>query len=137
MSVQQSLEQNRAAKAWKNVESISKESDEIKKKYSSLARKAPADIQINGLAQTLSFWAAKAAVASGKPKKAEHIAHEKILEDVSAWVKSADGMALGNIDFLPWLIETASTPEYRHATAESIAFLVWIKRFAESKLPQE
>jgi len=137
MNIQQSLEQKRAAKAWEFVEKISKESDEVKKKYSNLARKASADIQTGGLAQTLAFWAAKSAVADGKQKKAEHIAHEKLLEHVSTWVKSPEGMNLSQDDFLEWLIGKATTSEYRRATAETLAFLVWVKRFAEAKLPQE
>jgi CRISPR/Cas system CMR-associated protein Cmr5 small subunit len=45
MSIQQSLEQKRAVKAWEFVEKISKEPDDVKKKYSSLARKVPAVIR--------------------------------------------------------------------------------------------
>jgi len=137
MSIQQSIEQKRAAKAWEFVEKISKDPDDVKKKYSSLVRKAPADIQTGGLAQTLAFWTAKSAVAEGKPKKAEHTAHAKLLDHVSTWVKSDDSMKLSQDDFLEWLLKTATTSQYRRATTEALAFLVWVKRFAEAKLPQE
>jgi len=53
------------------------------------------------------------------------------------WVTGKDGMDLGEIDFLNWLVNKAETSQYRRATAETLAFLVWVKRFAESKLPQE
>jgi len=138
MSIQQSLDQKRASKAWEFVEEISSASDsDLKKKYGSLARKAPADIQTGGLAQTLAFWTAKSTVAEGKPKKAEHIAHEKLLGHISKWVKSDDSMKLSQDNFLEWLIKTATTSQYRRATTEALAFLVWVKRFAEAKLPQE
>lgn len=136
-SLQQSLEQKRAAQAWKDIENVSKDADEVKKKYGSLARKAPADIQINGLAQTLAFWRAKATPKKAGNETSENIAHAKILAHISAWAKSDDGIYFGEDDFLKWLIEKAKTPEYRRATAETIAFLVWVKRFAESQLPQE
>lgn len=139
MSAQQSLEQKRAANAWKFVEEIAKPevAPDMKKKYGSLARKAPADIQTGGLAQTLAFWQAKATPKKRGEETSENLAHAKILEHVSSWVKSDDGMKLSQDDFLAWLINTATTNQYRHATTEALAFLVWVKRFAESKLPQE
>jgi CRISPR-associated protein Cmr5 len=142
MSLQQSLEQKRAAEAWKFVEEIEKFEDgdkgkDIRKKYGSLAHKAPADIQIGGLAQTLAFWKAKSTPKERGKETSENIAHEKILSHISLWVTGKDGMDLGEIDFLNWLVNKAETSQYRRATAETLAFLVWVKRFAESKLPQE
>ena len=60
MSNQRNLEQERASAAW---EYITKEvkglPEKVQKEYASLAKKAPADIQANGLGQTLAFWRAK------------------------------------------------------------------------------
>lgn len=141
-SPQQSLEQKRAAFAWN---CISRVGDEQRKEYSSLAKSAPADIQINGLGQILAFWRAKG-YEKGKPKGN---AHSLIYTHVSEWLGDKERF---NIDkrfveenaggvkrkvekwVLNWLSDTASTDDYRRATTEAIAFLVWLKRFAEAEL---
>jgi CRISPR-associated protein Cmr5 len=134
MSNQRTLEQKRAAIAWTSVQGIKNNpNDEVKKKYGSLAQKAPADIQTNGLGQTLAFWRAKS-VAKEK-ESAEHIAHREILEHVKEWLNNPDSMKLGVNDLVDWVSNTANVNDYRRATTEAIAFLVWLKRFAESDLP--
>jgi len=37
-------------------------------------------------------------------------------------------------DLLYWIVNNAATDEYRRATAETMAFLTWLKRFAEAEL---
>jgi len=120
MSRQRSLEQERAARAWDCVTQV--KSKNYKKDYVSLARSAPADIQANGLGQTLAFWKAK--------KKDEHNA---LYQHVAAWVKTQMRFNQPS-DLLEWIMKQAGTDEYRRATAEAIAFLSWIKRFAEVEL---
>jgi CRISPR-associated protein Cmr5 len=117
ISRQQSLEQQRAALAWDCVRSVT----ENKKDFVSLARGAPADIQANGLGQTLAFWKAK--------KEPEH---RQLYEAVSQWIRLQ--MKLGAKDVLEWVTKDATTNDYRRATAEAIAFLTWLKRFAEAEL---
>ncbi|RMG70621.1 MAG: hypothetical protein D6711_16870, partial [Chloroflexi bacterium] len=39
-----------------------------------------------------------------------------------------------NNDILKWIQQDASTEDYRRATAEAQAFLIWLKRFAEAEL---
>jgi CRISPR-associated protein Cmr5 len=89
-----------------------------------LARSAPADIQANGLGQTLAFW---------KAKGEEH--HRCLFDHVSQWVKGQIGFS--DDDLLQWVVTAADTDGYRRATAEAIAFLIWLKRFAEAELPRE
>jgi CRISPR-associated protein Cmr5 len=122
MSRQRSLEQDRAKAAWEKVSEVKKQKKEHAEKYGQLAKRAPADIQANGLGQTLAFWRAKEA----------H--HKALFRDVSDWVK-------GQLEFdakfnlLEWIIsDKATTDDYRRATAEAMAFLVWVKRFAEAEL---
>jgi CRISPR-associated protein Cmr5 len=117
MSRQRSLEQERAAQAWECVTQVNRK---YRKEYSSLAKGAPADIQSNGLGQMLAFWQAK--------KASEH---DALYQHVSAWVTKR--IAPG-VDLLEWIIKKASTADYRRATAEAMAFLAWIKRFAEAEL---
>jgi CRISPR-associated protein Cmr5 len=122
MSQQRSLEQERAKAAWEKVSAAKKQKKDDAEKYGQLAKAAPADIQSNGLGQTLAFWRAKGEAH-----------HKALLNDVSEWVKS-------RIQFtqpptlLEWIVQKASTDEYRRATAEAMAFLVWVKRFAEAEL---
>jgi CRISPR-associated protein Cmr5 len=120
MSQQRSLEQKRAAQAWDCVTPVKNKN--YKKDYLSLARSAPADIQANGLGQTLAFWRAK--------KKDEH---NDLYQHVATWVKTQVRFTQPS-DLLEWIMKQASTDEYRRATTEAIAFLSWVKRFAEAEL---
>ena len=120
-SKMRTLSQERASAAWKAVSAVQQDSKIDDNDYGQLARSAPADIQSNGLAQTLAFWKAK-----GK----EH--HKALFKDVSAWLKERIGFK--DQDVLIWVIESAGTTEYRQATSEAIAYLTWIKRFAEAEL---
>jgi len=122
MSRQRSLEQERAKAGWEKVAAVKGQS--YAGKYGQLARGAAADIQANGLGQTLAFW---------KAKGESH--HRALLNHVSEWVKGQIGFSDG--DLLQWIISTADTDGYRRATAEAIAFLIWLKRFAEAELPKE
>ena len=122
MSRRRSLEQERAKAAWERVSAV--KGQPYAGKYGQLARSAAADIQANGLGQTLAFWSAKGE---------DH--HRALLSHVSQWVQGQIGLSDG--DLLQWIINTADTDGYRRATAEAIAFLIWLKRFAEAELPKE
>ncbi len=119
LSRQRSLEQQRAAAAWECVRSVT----EARKEYLSLARGAPADVQANGLGQTLAFWRAK----GGRE-------HRAVYDSVSRWVRKQ--LQLGESDVLEWITNQATTDEYRRATVEAMAFLAWLKRFAEAELTE-
>ena len=125
-SQQRTLEQRRAASAWANVEDVHTHGTSYKKEYGQLARSAPADIQTNGLGQTLAFWRAKA-------NREPH--HRALFEHVSSWTKQRIGYD-GGLNLLEWVVTEASTNDYRRATAEALAFLIWIKRFAEAELAE-
>jgi CRISPR-associated protein Cmr5 len=116
---QQTLQQKRAAHAWGCIEQVPAK---IQKKYGSLVRGLPALVQSDGLGQTLAFLKAK---GGGKPDKEHTVAYNHIAQ----WVSQELG-AQG--DLLKWLLER-STTEYRRATAETLAYLSWLKRFAEAK----
>ncbi|MCC7354485.1 MAG: type III-B CRISPR module-associated protein Cmr5 [Anaerolineae bacterium] len=122
MSRQRSLEQKRAAEAWSRVRQIQEHGKKYAKEYAQLAKSAPADIQTNGLGQTLAFWRAK-----GKDE------HKALFHDVSGWVGNQVSHGQKS-DLLEWIVNEASTDDYRRATAEAIAFLAWLKRFAEAEL---
>lgn len=127
-SRQRTLEQERAAEAWDRIVEIKKENEKVRKEYGQLARKAPANLQINGLGQTLAFWRAK-----GTP------ADMALFRDVSSWVLSKlTGKKTEDrtkADLLVWIMHPqTSTNDYRRATSEAMAFLIWVRRFAEAEL---
>lgn len=130
MSQQQRLEKERADFAWKCVSDIkSKLDDKKRKEYGSLARSAPADIQSNGLGQTIAFWRAKA-----KGDKAA--VHAQLLSHVEDWLVKPERLNIKDMSVAQWITTKAQTGDYLRATAETIALLVWIKRFSEAELSE-
>ncbi|MDH7578757.1 MAG: type III-B CRISPR module-associated protein Cmr5 [Bacillota bacterium] len=143
MSRQRSLEQERAKTAWARIKEVKQHNEglEEKKKYAkeygSLAKSAPTNIQINGLGQTLAFLRAKG-FSKGKPKGNGENAHCQLFLHVSEWVKGQLGLKIKDPeDLLSWIVNSATTDEYRCATAEAMAFLSWLKRFAEAELGED
>jgi len=117
VSARRSLEQRRAAAAWHAVQKV----DQGKgKDFKSVATSLPADIQANGLGQTMAFLRAK-----GKEE------HNVTFDAVAGWVQQR--LNIANKDFMTWLMTEATTEQYRQATAEAIAFAIWMKRFAEAR----
>ena len=123
-SALRTLEQERAKHAWDCVQ-------EVKDKpfagdYRTIAVKVPFLIVTNGLGQTLAFLKAK---GKGEPGNE----HEVLYRHLADWVGrkvNADG------DLLNWLVNTATSQQYRLATMEALALLQWLKRFAEAELPK-
>ncbi|RMH35738.1 MAG: type III-B CRISPR module-associated protein Cmr5 [Acidobacteria bacterium] len=129
MSQQQTLEQKRAQRAWNDIQSVVNRSDEFKKKYGSLARRVPMLVLTNGLGQTLAFLRAK-----GKNDQSDE--HNVLFNHLSAWTMSQVAPNVSDQNLLNWVLKSDSTA-YRRATAEALAYLVWLKRFAEAELPTE
>lgn len=137
MSKQRDLERERAQFAWKVVHEIAdkkndKDADakakaeKLFKEYASLAKSAPADIMSNGLGQTLAFWRAKS--------KEKENGHSKLLKDITGWLTDEKrGFNNKGKSLVEWIIGLNDVNQYRRATSEAIAFLIWIKRFAEAE----
>jgi CRISPR-associated protein Cmr5 len=135
MSNQQTLEQKRASFAWQKIQDVkSNLAKKAQEEYSSLAKKAPADIQTNGLGQTTAFWRAKG-FENGNPKDGGKNPHAQLLSHLTEWLKTQDALSLPTDNLVEWVSKNAQVDDYRRATTESIAFLVWLKRFAEAELP--
>ncbi len=117
-SRQQTLQQERAASAWNNIESVRT----AQKDYGSLVRSLPAMIQSDGLAPALAFLKAKA-------KNNEHSYHMVLFHHISDWVM-ARMVAQG--DLLEALMH-CDTADYRRAAVETLAYVSWLKRFAEAQ----
>lgn len=129
-SIVRTLEQQRAAHAWKKLHEAKKEipDKERQGKLKSVARNAPASIQSNGLGQTVAFWKAK------QSKKEEADEYRLIYLALQEWLQ----MQMNFNEFLlDWIVTKATSAQYRHATAEAMAYLNWYKRFAEAELEGE
>jgi len=116
------IEQKRAAHAFKAVEAAKELKDE-KKKFGVHAHKLPTRIIASGLGQALAFLVAKKYC----PLLLQAIAHwtlqKKEFPD-KAQLPKADALLLKVID--------GSSDDLRRYTAETMAYLQWIVRFAEA-----
>lgn len=131
-SLRRSLEQQRAKAAWEAVAQVRKRgaAGKFAGEYTGLARSAPTDIQTNGLGQTLAFLRAK---GFEHGRRNPDSAHAQLLDDISGWLRGHLKLD-GNRDVVEWIVMAAETGAYRRATVETLAFLAWLRRFAEAEL---
>jgi len=118
------LEQGRAEFAYQCAKTASGTS--IKEDYKSYVKKMPMLIKTNGLGATLAFVKSKA-------KKGD--AYGTIYQNISAWLVK-QGLIEKNEELLEVIIQKDS-PEYRQITIEVLAFLSWLKRFADGLFNKE
>jgi len=141
-SRQKTLDQRRADQAWRDVQEVQQKEEGFRKKYGSLARKAPMLVLTNGLGQTLAFLRSKAKRHEPEGKRSlEAKAHDLLYIQTSRWVlrqleRSQDPAQAQDRDgdLLEWVLRSDSAG-YRRATTEALAYLSWLKRFAEAELP--
>ena len=137
----QNSEQQRAKAAWENIQEVKKLPAKGQKEYRSQARGLNAMIQINGLGQTLGFLHAKG--GAKKQEKNEKNAYYYLLSHLTKWMHSnftetiAEVTTDRNEGLLNWILEVASSADYRRATTECLAFGGWLSRFAEAELKGE
>jgi CRISPR-associated protein Cmr5 len=120
------MDQKRAAAAWKAIDEVNKKSDDFKKKYAGWVRSAPADVMTNGLGQTLAFMLAK---GKGRDTEAPTLLYSHLSKWVSPKIWEEQASLLEKL-------MGSNSDVYRWATAETLAYLVWLKRFAEAVLPE-
>lgn len=121
-------EQERAALAWTQVTDVSRDPD-VAQKYRSYVRSATSLILTNGLGQTLAFYKSK----SG-PKSPDEKAYAALVDHLSKRVGKILPMT---DDLLQAVSQNYTSSEYRRATNEVLAYLLWLKRFADASLPEE
>jgi len=110
-----SLDQQRAAYAWKKVQGY--DSD-----YTKLAKGAPALIMNNGLMQTLAFYA-------DKDKNHHRALNQHLIDWLATYLT---GKEVSNLPFKAIMdaLQNADSQKYRKATEETLALLRWIRQFA-------
>jgi len=135
--------QRRAAKAWEYAldvrdNHIGLPADRLKdfqRRYQALAVGAAAQIQANGLEATLAFWKAKA----GPPDSADQQCkshHCLLYQQLSRWVcQQIFNDRAPQADLLTYLASSSRDAQAR-ATAESIAFALWLRRLIEAALEE-
>ena len=133
-SHQQTLDQKRAQRAWEDIQEVKQRSLGFRKKYGSLARRVPMLVLTNGLGQTLAYLVSKAKFHE-KDRGEEAQASGELFEHLSRWTMSQIAPNF-NGKLLLWILQNDSTG-YRRATTEALAYLSWLKRFAEAELPTE
>ena len=112
------LEQKRAAHAWKQVLEVKKGTKDEKKSFMTQIKKTPIRIVSAGLGQALAFLQAKG--------YAPHLRNA-----LTDWTNRRLGKD-GNKDLLQRIIH-GDSEFLRRATAESLAYLEWMVRFAEAE----
>ncbi len=99
----------------------------LKKDYRSYVKKLPQMILSNGLGQSMAFVFSK---------KKEGNAYAFIYQQISEYLNSNNTIRISkdkDKDLLEWIISLDSH-NYRYATEEVLAFLNWLRRFAEGMI---
>lgn len=122
------IEQGRAKYAYKCAEEASELGENSPKEYKSHVKKLPMMIKTNGLGATLAFIKTK----SDK-------AYKTLYRHLFAWVKEDPNRVITwkeNEDFTKQVI-SLNSDEYRLVTIEIMAFLNWLRRFADGLIEGE
>lgn len=143
----QNIEQKRGKQAWSFIKFIKEESpkrkdqnDALQKEYRTRASQLNSMIQINGLGPALGFLKSKGkATYKDKNEKDQPgpNAYYYLLDHLTQWFRSISfdlEMPDKYDGLLTWITDTASSSDYRRATAECMAFGIWLRRFAEGEL---
>ena len=122
----QRLEQGRAKHAFDAATEAAKNAD--KEDYKSYTKKVPMLIKTNGLGATVAFMQAK-----GK-------AYQTILNNLENWLKQDVKFSAIYDKIEGTLVNkiiSCNTNEYRALTTEALAYLGWLKRFADGLIKKE
>lgn len=111
-----SLDQERAAHAWKSLPST------VESELVNLAKGAPALIMSNGLMQTLAFYQDK----GGK-------AHKNLVATIASWLheqRLVEGQDFGKV---MTSLHGSSSDTYMLATEETLELLKWVRQLAAAR----
>lgn len=123
------LESGRAEFALSCAQKACSKNKQIQKEYRSYARRIPQMILTNGLGQTLAFVFSK---------KKEGNAYDLVYEQMKDYMNSPHVSVIqkpNDKDLIEWVV-SLNTHEYRYVEEEILAFLNWLRRFAEGLLEE-
>jgi CRISPR-associated protein Cmr5 len=120
----QTRNQTFAIKVYRKVEPHLSKKKEERTKYGTMAQKLPVLIRTAGLAQAISFLEAKS-------KKDSEEMNKQLLDDLSGTV--AEMMGFDKSNFAE-KCRNAEMSEYLRLTQNTLAALLWFKRFSVSVL---
>jgi len=129
------LEQQRAKFAYEKAKSIADAGGKKAKEYKSYAKKLPMMIKSNGLGASLSF-----ALSKSKDKNGNKTSWGSLYEDLNSWLRKPHKVWILGTNPPADLSEAAinlNSQEYRALTVEVLAFLNWLRRFAEGLIEGE
>jgi len=101
------------------------------KNYRSYVKKIPTMILSNGLGQTLAFIKSKS-----KKENAYKLIYEQLTEYMRSPYTTRMQMPEDKKELIDWVI-SCDSEKYRYITQEILAFLNWLKRFAEGLIEEE
>ncbi len=127
MNGAKTLDQQRAEHAWNEIEKVKKEKDKDQKDYGTQAKKLPTRIMAAGLGQALAFLLAK---TQGEANKKPGLS--KLLVTLSDWLAKRWPAKPGEDPRLVVRLLKENADFQRYATAECLAYLVWLVRFADA-----
>jgi len=128
------LERGRADFAYKCVKQAIenfRDNSKKQKEYKSYSRKIPTMILSNGLGQTLAFVRAKSETGN-----AYDLIYKQLTEYMKREHTARIRMPQELVELLEWVISCDSS-KYRYITKEILAFLNWLRRFAEGLIEGE
>ena len=120
------LEQQRAAHALDQIEKVKGRNDAGD--YKSYAESLPATIVMNGLGQACATLLAQA-----RGESSDKDAHRRLYDHLEDWLCGSEARVGVSKPLIEALVESDQS-KYCHAQAEALAYLVWLKKFAQAFL---
>lgn len=123
------LEQERAAHALTCIREV--DGTTFATEYRSYVEGLPATIVMNGLGQACATL-----LAGGNGKGEREHAYQKLHSHLQSWLcRTGGGVYAGSNSLIDAIVKHRHG-EYVHAQAEALAYLVWLKKFAQAFLPR-
>lgn len=119
----QTIQQQRAQFALKEVRRAATQTNISKSEYKSYASNLPAMIHINGLGQAAAFF---------KSKQGTHLELYNLL---SKWLIKSGQPYAGHDDLMQGIVKEDMN-KYRLAQAEAQALMDWVKKFAKAYMTE-
>lgn len=126
------MEQGRAAFAFERAKNAVANTG-LADEYKSYAKSLPMMIKNSGLGATLAFIRSKSTNKEGKIT-----AYGQLYNDIQAWFKEPHKAYLVNLSDkeLVQAVIDMDSDAYRTLTVEALAYLQWLRRFAEALAPK-